>query len=54
LIEASVWIIAAAVDRGFNTSIATLDGRSSGNIGVGFAVPIDRAADVAQRIVTRG
>jgi putative serine protease PepD len=35
---------------GINTSIATL-GRSSGNIGIGFAVPIDRAADVAQRII---
>jgi len=35
-------------------SIATLGGRSSGNIGIGFAVPIDRAADVAERIVARG
>ena len=32
---------------GINTSIATLGGRSSGNIGIGFAVPIDRAAQVA-------
>ena len=39
---------------GINTSIATLGGRSSGNIGSGFAVPIDRAADVAQRILARG
>ena len=34
---------------GINTSIATLGGRASGNIGIGFAVPIDRAADVAAR-----
>ena len=34
---------------GINTSIATLGGRGSGNIGIGFAVPIDRAAEVAQR-----
>jgi putative serine protease PepD len=33
---------------GVNTSIATL---GSGNIGIGFAVPIDRAVDVAQRII---
>ncbi|MET0693974.1 MAG: trypsin-like peptidase domain-containing protein [Propionibacteriaceae bacterium] len=39
---------------GINTSIATLGGRSSGNIGIGFAVPIDRAADVAQGILARG
>jgi putative serine protease PepD len=38
---------------GINTSIATLGGRSSGNIGIGFAVPIDRAAEVAQRIIAR-
>lgn len=34
---------------GINTAIATVG--SSGNIGIGFAVPIDRAADVAQRII---
>jgi putative serine protease PepD len=39
---------------GINTSIATLGGRSSGNIGIGFAVPIDRAAEVAQQILSRG
>jgi putative serine protease PepD len=39
---------------GINTSIATLGGRSSGNIGIGFAVPIDRAAQVAQQILARG
>ena len=38
---------------GINTSIATLGGRSSGNIGIGFAVPIDLAAEVAQRILAR-
>ncbi|GAB3751555.1 hypothetical protein GCM10028864_27740 [Microlunatus parietis] len=37
---------------GINTSIATLGGRTSGNIGIGFAVPIDRAVDVAERILT--
>ena len=39
---------------GINTSIATLGGRTSGNIGIGFAVPIDRAADVAADILARG
>ena len=39
---------------GINTSIATLGGRGSGNIGIGFAVPIDRAAEVAQQILARG
>lgn len=34
---------------GINTAIATVG--SSGNIGIGFAVPIDRASDVAQRII---
>ena len=33
---------------GINTSIATLSGRASGNIGIGFAVPIDRAVEVAR------
>lgn len=40
--------------RGRLTSIATLGGRSSGNIGIGFAVPIDRAVEVAQQILSRG
>ena len=39
---------------GINTSIATLGGRVSGNIGIGFAVPIDRAADVARQLIARG
>jgi putative serine protease PepD len=39
---------------GINTSIATLGGGRAGNIGIGFAVPIDRAAAVAQQILTRG
>ena len=39
---------------GINTSIATLGGRASGDIGIGFAVPIDRAADVAADILARG
>lgn len=36
---------------GINTSIATLGGRTSGNIGIGFAVPIDRAVEVARDIL---
>ena len=35
-----------------NTPIATL-GQGSGNIGIGFAIPIDRAAAVAERLITR-
>jgi len=35
---------------GVNTAIATLR-RSSGSIGIGFAIPIDRAASVAERII---
>jgi putative serine protease PepD len=35
---------------GVNTQIATLN-RSGGNIGIGFAIPIDRAADVADRLI---
>jgi putative serine protease PepD len=38
---------------GINTSIATLGGRGSGNIGIGFAVPIDQALDVARQILAR-
>jgi S1-C subfamily serine protease len=34
---------------GINTAIATVG--SSGNIGIGFAVPIDRAEEVAGRII---
>ncbi|RIV41205.1 S1C family serine protease [Micromonospora radicis] len=37
---------------GVNTAIATLEG--SGNIGIGFAIPVDRAAQVAQRLIARG
>lgn len=36
---------------GINTAIATVG--SSGNIGIGFAVPIDRAAEVAEGIIAR-
>ncbi|MGL5815951.1 MAG: S1C family serine protease [Phycicoccus sp.] len=39
---------------GVNTAIATVSGRSSGNIGIGFAVPIDRAVDVAERVIAAG
>ena len=38
---------------GVNTAIATLNGSSTGNIGIGFAVPIDRAVDVAEGIIRR-
>ncbi len=34
---------------GVNTAIATLG--SQGSIGIGFAIPIDRAAQVADRII---
>ncbi|MDF5757024.1 trypsin-like peptidase domain-containing protein, partial [Spongiactinospora sp. TRM90649] len=34
---------------GVNTAI--LSSRSGGSIGIGFAIPIDRAADVAERII---
>ncbi len=37
---------------GVNTAIATLEG--GGNIGIGFAIPIERAAQVAQRLIARG
>jgi putative serine protease PepD len=35
---------------GVNTAIATIGGRP-GNIGIGFAIPVDRAVEVAQRLV---
>ncbi|RKN47809.1 S1C family serine protease [Micromonospora endolithica] len=37
---------------GVNTAIATLEG--GGNIGIGFAIPIDRAARVAAGLISRG
>lgn len=37
---------------GVNTAIATMSG--SGSIGIGFAIPVDRAADVAQRLISAG
>ncbi|WP_428965181.1 S1C family serine protease [Micromonospora fluostatini] len=37
---------------GVNTAIATLEG--SGSIGIGFAIPIDRAARVAERLIAAG
>ncbi|MFF5076446.1 S1C family serine protease [Actinoplanes sp. NPDC000266] len=37
---------------GVNTAIATLEG--GGNIGIGFAVPIDRARQVATDLISRG
>jgi putative serine protease PepD len=36
---------------GVNTAIATVGGQQSGNIGIGFSVPIDRAVQVAERII---
>ncbi|BCB82121.1 hypothetical protein GCM10022251_45660 [Phytohabitans flavus] len=37
---------------GVNTAIATLEG--SGNIGIGFAIPIDQAQQAAERIISGG
>jgi len=36
---------------GVNTAIATVGGSRSGNIGIGFAIPVDRAATVVERII---
>lgn len=36
---------------GVNTAIASLTGEASGSIGIGFAVPIDRAVEVAEDII---
>lgn len=36
---------------GMNTAIATVGGPEAGSIGIGFAVPIDRAAAVARQII---
>jgi putative serine protease PepD len=36
---------------GMNTAIATVGGPEAGSIGIGFAVPIDRAATVARQII---
>jgi putative serine protease PepD len=37
---------------GVNTAIATLEG--GGSIGIGFAVPIERARQVADSLIARG
>lgn len=39
---------------GMNTAIATVGGPEAGNIGIGFAVPIDRAVEVAREIIENG
>ncbi|MET0896694.1 MAG: trypsin-like peptidase domain-containing protein [Mycobacterium sp.] len=39
---------------GMNTAIATVGGAEAGNIGIGFAVPIDRAVEVARAIIQNG
>ncbi|VEG53564.1 serine protease PepD [Mycolicibacterium aurum] len=39
---------------GMNTAIASVGGPDAGNIGIGFAVPIDRAVEVATRIIENG
>jgi S1-C subfamily serine protease len=39
---------------GVNTTIATIAGTESGSIGIGFAIPIDRAAQVAEGIIDGG
>lgn len=36
---------------GVNTALATVGGAEAGNIGIGFAVPIDRAIEVARQII---
>ena len=36
---------------GMNTAIATVGGPEAGSIGIGFAIPIDRAATVARQII---
>ena len=36
---------------GMNTALATIGGAEAGNIGIGFAVPIDRAAAIARQII---
>lgn len=38
---------------GVNTALATLPGGSPGSIGIGFAIPIDTAADSAERMIQR-
>jgi len=39
---------------GINSAIATLSGGQSGSIGLGFAIPMDKARDIAQQIITTG
>lgn len=39
---------------GMNTAIATMGGSEAGNIGIGFAVPIDHAATVARQLIAAG
>ena len=39
---------------GMNTAIATVGGPEAGSIGLGFAVPIDRAVEVAREIIANG
>jgi putative serine protease PepD len=39
---------------GVNTTIATIAGTDGGSIGIGFAIPIDRAAQVAEGIIGGG
>jgi putative serine protease PepD len=36
---------------GINTAIASLGGGGSGNIGVGFAIPVDEARSVAEQLI---
>jgi len=39
---------------GITSSIATLSGPQSGSIGLGFAIPVDQAADVARQLIDHG
>jgi putative serine protease PepD len=39
---------------GVNSAIASLGGATSGNIGVGFSIPIDQAKDIASQLINTG
>ncbi len=45
---------AAGAVVGINTAIRTLGGQESGSIGLGFAIPISMAKDVAEQIIKSG
>jgi putative serine protease PepD len=39
---------------GINTAIASLGGSGSGSIGLGFAIPINTARDIAEQLISTG